>query len=172
MTLSAATAVTRSAVGREGGYASPFGRTTTCMMFDQRELSLPVERTFQYQRPGSEQQRCADDAHVHRLHLRAEAAVARDPQVVALGALGLVPAERDLRRADDGARQRARPAWDRAGASPRRRDAAASDASAQPRDTSRRMRGRVEESAPIPLHIDSDMRRTLPRAGGRGSWQP
>ena len=26
---------------------------STCMMFDQRELTLPVERTFQNQRPGS-----------------------------------------------------------------------------------------------------------------------
>ena len=56
VTLFSATAVTRSAVGRVGGYASPFGRTTICRMFDQRELTLPVERTFQNQRPGSEQQ--------------------------------------------------------------------------------------------------------------------
>ncbi len=53
LTLSSATAVTRSAVGRDGGYASPFGRTTTWRMFDQRELTLPALRTFQNQRPGS-----------------------------------------------------------------------------------------------------------------------
>ena len=52
VTLFSATAVTRSAVGRVGGYGSPFGRTTTCPMFDQRELILPAERTFQNQRPG------------------------------------------------------------------------------------------------------------------------
>ena len=57
VTLSAATAVTRSAVGRVGGYASPWGRTTTCVMFDQRELTLPVERTFQNQRPGASSRR-------------------------------------------------------------------------------------------------------------------
>ena len=53
VTLFSATAVTRSAVGRVGGYGSPFGRTTTWRMFDQRELTLPAARTFQNQRPGS-----------------------------------------------------------------------------------------------------------------------
>ena len=53
VTLFSATAVTRSAAGRVGGYGSPFGRTMTCRMFDQRELTLPAERTFQNQRPGS-----------------------------------------------------------------------------------------------------------------------
>ena len=112
-------------------------------MFDQRELTLPVERTFQNQRPGEQQQLRVHDAHVHRLHLGGEAAVARDPQVVALGALGLVPAERDLRALDDRSAARAQPASGRGDAwtrppSPRRRRP-----SARPRMT---LRPRAAES--------------------------
>ncbi len=42
-------------------------------MFDQRELTLPVERTFQNQRPGASSRRALGGAHVDRLHLRGEA---------------------------------------------------------------------------------------------------
>ncbi len=54
--------------------------------------------------PRREQQARGRVAHVDRLHLGREAPVACDPQVVAPGAPGLVPAERHPRGLDDRAR--------------------------------------------------------------------
>ena len=53
--------------------------------------------------PRREQEAGPERADVQRLHARAEAAVARDAQVVAARLLGLVPAERHRGRAHDGA---------------------------------------------------------------------
>ena len=136
-------------------------------MFDQRELSLPVERTFQNQRPGVSSRLAPRDAHVHRLHLGGEAPVARDPQVIALGALGLVPAERHLRACARPSAERARPASARAGASAASAGTATASTASASASGVATARSRVEENLPIPLHIDSGMCRSLPRAGGR-----